>query len=531
MTSPIAPIGQPPDRDDAGHERPGRRVTSVATRQRLLDGRFSNAHDNHDFSVSQQNDTQALSPGFVRDVRPGRFLRGGPCASSPPSHRGLAVGMNLAVIRDRSALCQEDRMMRCTKLVALALLAAPTVVPAYQTTEDIVWPNTGRYPAYPAPEPDERIVEPFVSGGVTWDSNLFRLSDAADTQATLGSTQKSDTRYRLGAGIRANLAASRQRVILEGRVDDDNFERFAFLNHTGYKASATWKWLAGPNGRGDLGYSRRRFLASLAELQAPLRDIITEDRAFGAATYLLTPRWRLRGGMEWLKFHHSEPIRASLDSRTVSTTLGVDYLTPAGGTAGTQVKYSNGEFPQRQFVAGSLVDNRYDEVEASAVVSGYPGGKSHFDMRIGYTSRRHGQLSQRDFDGMTGRLDFDWTPTAKILLNAAVWREIRSIEDVSASYVLSQGFSLGPRWAPTSKLVFQARWVYEKRDFEGDPGFILAGGPAREDRFRGGSLAVGYTPWRNAELALAYERGDRNSNVLGRDYDYDAVSANVKVAF
>jgi hypothetical protein len=235
--------------------------------------------------------------------------------------------------------------------------------------------------------------------------------------------------------------------------------------------------------------------------------------------------------MEWLKFHHSEPIRASLDSRTVSTTLGVDYLTPAGGTAGTQVKYSNGEFPQRQFVAGSLVDNRYDEVEASAVVSGYPGGKSHFDMRIGYTSRRHGQLSQRDFDGMTGRLDFDWTPTAKILLNAAVWREIRSIEDVSASYVLSQGFSLGPRWAPTSKLVFQARWVYEKRDFEGDPGFILAGGPAREDRFRGGSLAVGYTPWRNAELALAYERGDRNSNVLGRDYDYDAVSANVKVAF
>jgi hypothetical protein len=182
-------------------------------------------------------------------------------------------------------------------------------------------------------------------------------------------------------------------------------------------------------------------------------------------------------------------------------------------------------------VAGSPVDNQYDEIETSAVAQWNVTGKSRIDARLGYTSRKHDQVSQRDFQGITGRLNYDWTIAAKTLLNMALWREIRSIEDVDASYVLSQGFSVGPAWAPTSKLVLQAKLLREKRDFEGDPGFVLTASPQREDTFRGARLSAGYTPLRNVELSLSLEKGDRSSNIAGRDYDYNAVNANAKFSF
>ncbi|MNC85810.1 hypothetical protein D3C83_14240 [compost metagenome] len=112
-----------------------------------------------------------------------------------------------------------------------------------------------------------------------------------------------------------------------------------------------------------------------------------------------------------------------------------------------------------------------------------------------------------------------------------MWREIRSIEDVAANYVLSEGWGLGPAWAPTSKLVFQAKYVREDRDYKGDPGFVLTGGQEREDEFRGINLAAGYAPRRNLQFAIAVERGVRDSNIFGKNYDYNAVSANARLRF
>jgi len=198
---------------------------------------------------------------------------------------------------------------------------------------------------------------------------------------------------------------------------------------------------------------------------------------------------------------------------------------------GGQFKYSEGDYPNRQVVPGGTVDNNFKEYEASAVAHWAVTGKSGLDGRLGYTSRRHDQVTQRDFDGVTGKLAYDWFVAAKTILNFSVWREIRSIEDVSASYVLSEGWGIGPSWAPTSKLVFQAKYVREDRDYRGDPGFVLAGTAPREDTFRGLNLAAGYSPRRNIELGVAIETGDRSSNTAGRDYDYNAVSANARLRF
>lgn len=414
------------------------------------------------------------------------------------------------------------------KIAAIALLGLPITTFAFQTTEDILWPEEGSFPAYPK-EPDERRVEFSLSGGLHHDSNLFRLSDSANARTAIGRSDKSANVARVGIGLKANLPVSQQRLLIDASIDDYKYEHFGLLNHVAYRAGAAWKWQLERQWSGEVGYQRQHYLSSLAEIQA--KDMISVDHAFANAGYLLTPRWRIRGGFDWFKYNHGDVTRTTLDNRTTSATAGLDYLTLAGNSIGGQFKYTTGEFPKREFVAASFVDNEFNETETSMVAHWMPTGKSTLDGRLGYTRRTHSQLSQRDFSGVTGRLSYDWTPGAKTLLNFALWREIRSIEDTSASFILSRGASFGPGWAPTSKLVLQAKLIYEKRNFEGDPGFVLLAGPQREDIFRGLRLAAGYAPRRNIELAVAAERGERGSNVFGRDYNYNAFSANAKLRF
>ncbi len=421
--------------------------------------------------------------------------------------------------------------MRGKTIVMIALACSPSFASAFQAIEEIQWPDSGRFPAYPQDPPDGRNVRFSVYGGAMYDNNLFRLSDSTDSQATIGSTDRSDTITRFGAGLKGDIPVSRQRILFEARLEHRDFDRFGFLDHDAYRVGAAWKWAAGPQWSGDIGIGRQRYLASLAELQAPIKDLITESRAYASAGYRFTPRWRVRGGLETYDWDHSDPSRATLDNRTDAATIGLDYLTPANNFVGGQFKYSEGDYPNRQVVPGGTVDNNFQEYESSAVAHWAVTGKSALDARLGYTIRRHDQVGQRDFEGMTGKLAYDWFVAAKTLLNFSVWREIRSIEDVDASYVLSEGWGLGPAWAPTSKLVFQAKYLREDRDYRGNPGFVLTGAPPREDTFRGFNLAAGYTPRRNIELAIAVETGDRSSNTAGRDYDYSAVTANARLRF
>lgn len=415
--------------------------------------------------------------------------------------------------------------MNARALAVAALMSLSGAASALETLDEIYWPETGKFPAYPY-EHDPRTLVFSVLGGYDRDSNPFRLSD---TSAIAGS--RSDSVRRGGFGVKAEIPSSRQRFVLEARALRNDYDRFDLLDHTSYGAGATWKWEVGNQWSGEAGYARRRFLGSLEDVQAMVRDMITEDRAFFNAGYLVTPRWRVRGGVDALRWEHDDAVRSQLDARIFSATAGLDYVTPANNSVGGQVKLSHGEYPNQQPVAGALVVNDYDELEASLVARWMVTGKSTFDARAGYTRREHDEVPQRDFSGFTGRVNLDWFVAAKTLLNFSVWREIQSTEDAAASYVLSQGWGVGPAWAPTVKLVFQARYYQEDREFKGDPGLALVGGVPREDSFDGISLTAGYTPLRNIHLSLGYERGDRSSNVAGRDFDYRLVSFNARFRF
>ena len=103
--------------------------------------------------------------------------------------------------------------MRSSRIVSASLVGALLCVPAvalaqFTSTEQIGWPSMGVFPAYPNDRLD-RTVEYSVSGGVTRDSNVFRISDSAAARAAatalLGTSERSDTITRGGLGMRVNL--------------------------------------------------------------------------------------------------------------------------------------------------------------------------------------------------------------------------------------------------------------------------------------------------------------------------------------
>ncbi|MGH9955768.1 MAG: XrtB/PEP-CTERM-associated polysaccharide biosynthesis outer membrane protein EpsL [Pyrinomonadaceae bacterium] len=402
----------------------------------------------------------------------------------------------------------------------LALPESLRMVP----TDSILWPDEGYFYGYPFDTTELRNLKFSGTLGLVYDDNVLRLDD---NERVVGESGRSDTIRQVGAGLRYDLPVSRQTFTLEGRADNYDYNRFDELNHTAYLVGGNWNYQAGPDLSGDLGYRRTQRLTSFNEDIGQVRDLITHDRGYLAANYRMYPRLQVRGALEADRIDHDEDTRRALDQRILTETFGVDYVSIRENTIGVQLQLKQGEFPNRQVVAGSTIDNEYDEYEISAVTGWQFAPKTRFDGRLGYTDREHDQISQRDFSGITYRGTFAWAPTAKTLVDGALYREIASVEDLIASFVLTEGVTAGVAWAPTIKIVLQARAIYEDREYEGDPGLFFGTAQQRDETFRGLRLAAGYRPGRAIDVTAAYEHGSRSSNLINGDYDYDLFSINV----
>lgn len=427
--------------------------------------------------------------------------------------------------------------MRVTRLGALVLLCFPAAASAVLTIDDVRWPESGAYPAYPeaiSAAATGRRFHAYVYGGLYRDDNLFRLPS--------GANPRSVDFNKLGAGLRADLPISRQRVLLEGQLEENRYRDFSILDNTGGRARATWNWEVGNNWQGNLGASKERALSGFGQIRAVVKDMVTQDRAFGSAGYRVTPDWRVRVGANAYRFKHSDPTRNALDSEQTDAIFGVDYVTPLQNSIGVQVRYSRGDFPNLLSAGGTSLNNRYKEVEPSAVVHYNLGGKSSVDGRLGVTDRTHEQLDSRDFKGSTGNVAFHWTPTPKTILDLTAFKETRpyvtsavgsflSSIDSTAAFVVARGVTFAPHWAITDQVVLQAQLVEERDTYQGDPTTVLLGTPQREDKLRAASVSAGWSPLRPLLLSLSYETGKRTSNIAGLDFDYNAISANARYTF
>lgn len=277
---------------------------------------------------------------------------------------------------------------------------------------------------------------------------------------------------------------------------------------------------------GDLGYTCNQRLATFTEAQSPVRDVRTQQSAFVNALYTFDPDWRLRAGGNWYNLESGAAARRFLNREEVSGVLGAEYVNEAGNFVGGQVKVISANFPDR--VVGVL-DNSYVQSELQGVADWRYSNQSYFKGRLGYTERKHDQVPSRDFNGLTGRLTYEWSVTAKTLAKAEIGREIGSIDNLINTYAVTRTVSTGATWLPTVKTFVKGDVAYRQRDFRGDPGLGFTG--VREDNIRTLSVSAGYSPLRNVQLALDAVIERRGSTRVFADYSYNMVSASVRVEF
>ena len=378
-------------------------------------------------------------------------------------------------------------------------------------------------------------LELFVSEAVIHDDNVFRISSQSDPAVVLGSSSKADTYRTTSLGFNLDVPVSRQRFQGGLTLNNTNYDRFTALNFDGHDGRAVWQWQTGNELGGQLGYTETLALSSLANIgsggvQGGTPNPLKTQRTFFNAAYMLTPRWRLQGEVSRFEQSNELPALQVNDVSIDGTDLTASYVTPANNQIGLNMRVEEARFPNDQIVAGRVIDNAYRQQGVAVVAEWTLTGHSHVIGRAGRIDRHYQQLSERDFNGPTYRLTYDWTPTSKFLLTAVAQHEISPYEQVNTSFVLVEGIALRSTLRLTEKIGISGSLEYSDREYLGDPRLLLGVMPPSE-RLRVAAVTASYRPLRTVTLEMNWRHESRSSTIPFGDYLVDIVSVSARLGF
>lgn len=409
-----------------------------------------------------------------------------------------------------------SRWMRSAGLLG-ALALGPATALAFETVDTLPWPSAGLFdPAY-AGDP----VAPWsvtAYGGTMYDSNVRRT--------TTGET--ADWISRVGVGGRyAARVYGRQSVAIDGYGEYRTYDELSQYNHFAYGLRGQWLWELGNRLAGAATLARTERLRDLAYTSA--KEMITVDRFDLTGGYRFHPDWRLTGGVGGRRVANDARAVAR---NTFGTRAGIEYVSPLDNAVGLEFRYAEGGVPARDLTGvGSFPRTEYEQNEVALTVAYALGETLRLRGRVGNTERTYPGFPASNFSGTTGRGDVEWRLGAKTQLTFEAYRTPRSVFDADALYLDLRGFGMGVHWAPTYKVVLSARGLSERRVFRGDELVASTGLPLRDETVRVIRFGLGWEPERRWQFATAVDFGTRTSNRLARDYDYTAVTANLRYTF
>ena len=355
------------------------------------------------------------------------------------------------------------------------------------------------------------IFQPFVSETVTYNDNLFYQNSQArhatvlpplSGQASGLTLIKDDVINQATLGGAVNYSLGRQKLSLNLSLSDNRFVNNSFLNNISSNDRAVWQWRLGKPLWGEAGYAYTRAMGGFTNTNFYGLNMLTGNNVFANLYYAWHPRWKAQAGLNWQEYTNSAIQRATLDQKTTTVSAGLYYTSHSNNSAGLLYSFEDGIYPNRQLNGATLVDNKYQQHTINALLTYKFTEKLSFDGKIGYVIRQYPDYSQRNYSSNTFNLALNWTPTAKILVSLAGWRKLGTWQDVTSSYIVTEGFSLSPMWQASPKLALMAKFSRQTLDYAGDQ--IEVGAPTRQDTLLSGQLSLIYTPAAGAEITLGY---------------------------
>lgn len=386
-------------------------------------------------------------------------------------------------------------------------------------------------PAWGAADPTD-IFQPNFTETLSYDDNLFRLTDNANPIVTANTGKRWDIINRVAAGLKIEYPWKRQSLIFDGNLGYQSYTNHGYLDNVNGFANGKWKWQLGNDWDGLMSYGYQRAIGGFTNTGFFGKDMISNYTALFDINYWFNPSWRINGQYLWLDSQHSAEQRQFLDLVANTGSGGIYYQSSAfkDSYLGLRYRHSDGFQPHRQVDALTLIDNSYTDDEVVLDSLWKPSGKSQLQGNIGWLRRTQPDFPQRDFQGAIWRLDYLWTPTHLTQLELTTYRQLRSFQDLTASYIVVDGVSFAPGWSATEKISLHARLTWELWSYQGNPSTVF-GGKTREDNFWSEQLVVSYQFIRNAEASLTYQAAQRTSNYPNQSFQDNMVFASLSLKF
>lgn len=381
----------------------------------------------------------------------------------------------------------------------------------------------------PQTDPGETF-QPFVYSNVTYDSNLFRVSGEDEAEALNGTDQMSDTITRVGVGLNIEKPISLQTLRFDGWLERVHYSNFDSLNNTAAHALGAWDWEVARLLDGTLSQSYDRTLSSFEQFNQQTKDLKTVYTTYADGALHVTPDWDVILGGRWREQNNDERDFLDRSESTVFTELR--YLTAVNSHVGLRLETTQGDLQDRETTDG-VINNDYRQNRYSLVVGWEATTISRLQARVGLTQRQYDERSDRDFSGITGRVDYDWLATPITTIRFSAWHDVSSFGGDIATYVVSDGLSVEPMWEVRPDVTLRLRLAGERNDFQGgDIGPLPADIQAdREDKVYSARIGIGYQPILPLNLTLAFQALKRDSNVEQAEYRTNLIMAGAEYAF
>jgi len=360
---------------------------------------------------------------------------------------------------------------------------------------------------------------PYAYVKVIKDDNVFRTAD----------DEEDETIAHLVAGFDSDLKLSRQHLLLEGFVDQSRYDKSGDLDNTALDGRALWKWQLGNLWSGGLGARYKREISSFSQSSTREKDMRTRKVHFFEAGYQLHPDLRLSAEVDVSDVSYQNRNRLNRD--TNSAQFDVLYSNTLNTKVGVRVRHMKNKLND-SLVSGVPVSNDYDETTVSGLLFWEGTGKSALEARFGYTDLSYDELSDRDFQGASGRLTYLAKLTGKTQVNVSVWQEISSLRTEISSYVLTKGISISPRWSATPKVTIDGEVSFTNDDFKGTNKINQTlGVPKRDDDIRLYRIAANWNPRQYLRLTLGYRNESRKSSDSIRDFDDQQIDFQTQISY
>lgn len=368
-------------------------------------------------------------------------------------------------------------------------------------------------------------VEVFAGQNVSYDSNVFRISDQLDPRATIGVSSLSDTSTTTLLGFNLDIPISLQRIQAGYTWTHTRYNRFDDLNFSGGSGRLAYLFAYEDKVTGEVGVTHQKGLSTFTNIQQRIPDFVTSKVFYANGAWLMTPRWRLHGVFNYSEQEHSATQRLVQDLERTSTEAGLSYVTPQANRIGGAVRVEKGRLPTDTVISGVSFDNSYDQVGAGFVGHWTVSGLSQLDGRVEYVKREYDQQSSRNYSGPMFALSWTYTPTGKLTFLTTASRDIGPLEDINTSFVLVTGITVKPTWAVSEKVSVQGNLGYSVWEY------TAVGGNSFENRVRNVGVGVAWRPFTRVLVQAGVSREKRTSTLQFSDYTVDLATLEARVGF